>query len=179
MKKYMLYIGVVAFLLIIGEYIRLRYSYTSFRNIHLTYISSLPIKKEILKIYNYLKANDCIGKFGYFKSQYRFNQKRQVELLSTLYNENFFNTSVINKSGNENFSHHEYIDCLQTLIILNTLLDSYGSLEISDRSNADKFQHMLYQITVWTLKFPQGEFIGRENILKNLCSENFKYLYKK
>ncbi len=183
MKKKILYIILcfiaVSFVIMIAAFIHLWNIHGSFRDAHLSYVSSMKMKKEILRIHNYLKVNNYVDQFGYLNCQYRFDKKKQASILTHIYDEKLFNMPESRIFANEKFSPAEYIACLQTLIVLSNLLDSYGSLEMQNGSNAEKFQHMLYQLTIWVLNFPQGELIGRENILKNLCSKNFEYLHKK
>ena len=183
MKKKILYIILcfiaVSFVIMIAAFIHLWNIHGSFRDAHLSYVSSMKMKKEILRIHNYLKVNNYVDQFGYLNCQYRFDKNKQATILTHIYDKKLFNMPESRIFANEKFSPTEYIACLQTLIVLSNLLDSYGSLEMQNGSNAEKFQHMLYQLTIWVLNFPQGELIGRENILKNLCSKNFEYLHKK
>ena len=178
MKKYILWIIFILFLILCAEYIRVRYVHKHFQDTYMDYTSAIPIKEDILKIHSYLKVNDYIDQFDYLKPQYRFDQNKQVEILLHLYDNKFFHVTMHNDYTHEKFTSREYFDCLQTLIVLCNLLNSYGTLEIKEQChNIEIFKFIQSQLTIWVLNFPRGEFIGREVILKDLCVKSFQYLY--
>ena len=173
MKKY-IFCSILVFTIMIAGYIQLFYAQKQFQRVHLNYVGSSAMKTEVLNIYTYLKANHYIDLFGYLNSQYRFDRKKQVELLHSLHDKNFFNRSGISKDEPVKFSPFEYVNCLQTLIVLCGLLDSCITLGMPEGGNTEKMQFLQCRLAVWVLNFPHGDFTGRENILKRSCAENLR-----
>ena len=65
MKKYILWIIFILFLILCAEYIRFRYVHKHFQDTYMDYTSAIPIKEDILKIKESVteecKANKLAG----------------------------------------------------------------------------------------------------------------------